>query len=227
MDTEIRYAAAWKPHYILIHYPKPVLIDDRVDWSAWRFADETEFSYESTYRCDMFEHESKCFFKWISDIGSELGFTPVLELDAVNQYIYRSCFLEGLLEEYPNVRLCLDIGRIHLQDCIDPHFDGYGFVGKFAKYAELIHLWNVQVDGNVSNNHYPALPSQRACDGWADVERYFEIITKENHAFKVLFEHRSELITDRELDACYEWIAALVKQKEGNLLEIGSWGKEA
>lgn len=46
---------------------------------------------------------------------------------------------------YPNVKLCLDIGRMHLQDRIDDGFSGYEFVERFAKHAELVHLWNVQV----------------------------------------------------------------------------------
>jgi hypothetical protein len=210
MEREFKYSMKIKPYYILIHYPKPVIIDDNVDWSRWRFADETEYYYESRFDFDLFEEKSEIFFQWLSDKGKEYNFIPILELDAVNKYIYNTDLLDRLLVKYPNIKLCLDIGRIHLQDMIDESFSGYVFVERFAKYAELVHLWNVQVETSLKNNHYPVLPSQDSAEGWADVQRYINIITKNNSEFKVLFEHRSDLISDEELDRCYEWIKSML-----------------
>lgn len=137
MDKEFKYSTKVDPHYILIHYPKPVIIDDNVDWSNWRFADDTEYYYESEYE----------------------------------------------------------------------------FVERFAKHAELVHLWNVQVETNTKNSHYPALPNQDSANGWADIERYMSILTRHNSEFKILFEHRSDLIGDDELASCYQWIQSMLKPK--------------
>lgn len=210
MAREFEYSMKIMPYYILIHYPKPVIIDDNVDWRRWRFADETEYYYESRYDFDLFEEKSEIFFQWLSDKGKEYNFIPILELDAVNKYIYNTDLLERLLVKYPNIKLCLDIGRIHLQDMIDDSFSGYVFVERFAKYAELVHLWNVQVETNLKNSHYPVLPCQDSAEGWADVQRYMKIISKYNSEFKVLFEHRSDLISDKELDNCYDWIKSML-----------------
>lgn len=210
MAREFEYAMKISPYYILIHYPKPVIIDDNVDWSKWRFADASEYYYESEYDFELFEVNSESYFHWLSDKGKEHNFIPILELDAVNKYIYNTDLLERLLDKYPNIKLCLDIGRIHLQDMIDDNFSGYAFVERFAKYAELVHLWNVQVDTNLKNSHYPVLPSQEGANGWADVQRYMNIITKYNSQFKVLFEHRSDLISDEALDNCYEWVKSML-----------------
>jgi len=50
-------------------------------------------------------------------------------------------------------------------------------------------------------------------DGWADVARCFSILKQEKPEFKILFEHQSELISDQELEVCYQWIDSLYKSK--------------
>lgn len=210
MDKEFKYSTKIAPHYILIHFPKPVIIDDNVDWSKWRFADDTEYCYESAYEYVLFEERSEHFFRWLSDKGKEYGFMPILELDAVNKYIYETDLLERLLDKFPSIKLCLDVGRIHLQDVIDDGFMGYEFVERFAKYAELVHLWNIQVETSWENSHFPVLPNQDSVNGWADIERYMNILTRHNSEFKVLFEHRSDLISDEELAECYQWIKSML-----------------
>jgi len=210
MTQELQYISIFKPHYILLHYPKPVIIDDRVDWSNWRFSDKTEYHYETEYSYDEFIKRSRTFFKWLSQQGLKHYFIPVLEIDVVNKYIYDTNLLEELLYEFDNIKLCLDIGRLHLQEMIDKNFDSFKFVKRYAKYAEVIHLWDVKVTSNVENSHYPVSPKHSVTDGWADIEKYMEIIREENKACKILFEHRSDLISDKELDECYEWIDELV-----------------
>jgi len=210
MAKEFDRAKAFNPHYVLTHYPKPVILDEDVDWSNWRFADRSEYYFEKEYTYDHFVDQSDIFFKWLSEQGEKHGFMPILELDAVNAYIYDSDFLENQLKQYSNIKLCLDIGRIHLQDCIDPNFDGLLFVGKYAPYTELVHLWNVKVDNNVSCGHYPALESLSKDEGWADVEAYLKRISQENNTYKILFEHKSHLISEEELQNCYNWIQRLV-----------------
>lgn len=208
MENEFKYASKVKPHYILIHYPKPVILDDRVNWTNWKFYDKTEYYYESTFSQKFFKEKSEKFFSWLSKKGKEFNFMPVLELDAVNKYIYDTKYLETLLEKYKNIKLCLDIGRIHMQDMIDKNFNGYEMVERFAKYAEVIHLWNVNL--NIKGGHFPVLPTQKVSDGWADVTRYMNIISKQNSECKILFEHRSDLISDEELEQCYQWVKEMM-----------------
>lgn len=80
-------------------------------------------------------------------------------------------------------------------------------VKEFGKYAYLVHLWNAKV-GN--NGHYPALKSLKVEEGWEGMEAYFQILNKANDNYKVLFEHKSNLISDEELEECYQWIGELV-----------------
>lgn len=208
---ELEYIKKVNPNYVLFHYPKPVILDKNVDWSNWRFADETEYYYETEYSLETLKVESNRFFAWLETRVAESNITPIIELDALNMYLHKTNLLEVLLTKYSKVKLCLDIGRIHLQNQLDGSFDAYSFVRKYAKYAEVIHLWNVKVGTNIESSHYPTLPWLDAKDGWADIALYLSIIKQENKYCKVLFEHRSDWITDEELNRCYDWVEELLQ----------------
>lgn len=212
MENEFVRAEELNPDYILLHYPKPVILDDNVDWKIWRFSDDTEYYYESEMPYEYFEERSRNFFQILSEKGIKHNFTPVLELDALNRYIYDTNLLEGLLDDYPNIRLCLDFGRIHLQDCIDHNFSGLDIVKKFGRYAHLVHLWNARIS---ETGHYPALSSLKPEDGWGDMAAYFRTLNEVNGSYKVLFEHKSHLISDAELEECYQWVGRLCGLRNG------------
>jgi hypothetical protein len=211
MEEELAYLQRVKPRYVLFHYPKPVILDDRVDWKVWRFGDKSEYIFESEYTLEEFLESSEFFFSWLSEKSKEYDFTPILELDALNRYIYETNLLEELLKKYPRVKLCLDTGRLHYQERIDENFNAKQIIKRFAKYAEVIHLWNAKITDIVENYHYPTLPTLKAEDGWAPIHEYMEIINQENKYARILFEHASYLISDEELQGCYEWIAGLLR----------------
>jgi hypothetical protein len=212
MEEEFIYLQKIKPEYVLFHYPKPVILDNRVDWKRWRFGDKSEYIFESDYTIEELRESSEYLFCWLSEKAEEYNFTPVLELDALNRYIYDTNLLEDLLNKYPKVKLCLDTGRLHYQDRMDEYFDAKQIIKRFAKYAEVIHLWNVKVTEIVEKNHFPTLPSLKAEDGWAPIEEYMTIISQENKHAKILFEHASHLIGDEELQSCYDWIAGMINE---------------
>ena len=212
MEDELCYLKRVKPKYVLFHYPKPVILDDNVDWSYWRFGDNCEYIKESAYSFEELREQSEVLFQWLTDKAAEYDFVPVLEFDALNRYVYATDLLEGLLEKHPRIRVCLDIARLHLQDRIDRSFDFRDIIRRFAKYAEVIHVSTVKAKENLENNHFPALPTLDPAEGWADMAEYMRLIREENCTAKLLFEHRSDLISDDELEACYNWIAQLLQE---------------
>jgi hypothetical protein len=90
-------------------------------------------------------------------------------------------------------------------------FDPADILRRFSKYAEEIHLSNAKVTNCVEYAHYPVLPSLKPSEGWADIESYLKIIRENNPNIKVMFEHRSDLISDEELEICYSWVNKLLK----------------
>jgi adenylate kinase family enzyme len=213
MEEEFMYLQKIKPKYILFHYPKPVILDDRVDWKLWRFGDKSEYIFESDYSFEELCKSSEYLFSWLTKKSTEFDFIPVLEFDALNKYIYETNFLEGLLDKYPKIKICLDTGRLHYQERIDENFNAMDIIKRFAKYAEIVHLWNAKITEVIENNHYPTLPALKTEDGWAPIEEYIRSINQENKHTKILFEHASHLISDEELQVCYDWIAKLIKNE--------------
>ncbi|WP_150275743.1 TIM barrel protein [Paenibacillus tepidiphilus] len=207
---ELAELAALQPEYVLFHYPKPVILDDWVNWHGWRFADRREFMYESEISGEQLEELTEELFVWLANQSARYRFTPVLEFDALNRYVYEQDFLEQLLVRYPQIRLCLDTARLYLQERLDPHFDAKAVLRRYSRYAHLIHLSNVQVQEGVSHSHHPVLPELSPEDGWAPIEEYLQIIRSGNSSVKIMFEHRSDLLTDEELQRCYDWVAAQV-----------------
>lgn len=211
-ELEAIYRLGLKPAYILFHYPKPVILDDRVDWSKWHFSGPREYVYESEYSFKEFTQRSEELFVWMTERSRQYGFVPVLEFDALNRYVYASDALEELLKKYDLIRLCLDTGRLFLQEKRDPSFRSVPVMRKYAKYAEVIHLWNLQFGEGFIKLRYPVLPEQRQEDGWAPIAEYLQIIKEENPNAKIQFEHRSELVDDEELERCYHWVSELLAE---------------
>lgn len=209
IEEELKYIKQKQisPKYILFHYPKPAILKEDFDLSNWRFYDSSEYTYESEYSLDEFKTNSEYLFQWLSEKSFEYNFIPVLELDSLNKYICEGDFLESLLERYKRVRVCLDTGRLHMQHKIDSNFNDIEIIRRFSKYTEVVHLWNVKLGGIA---HFPTLPNLKPEDGFAPIEDYLKIIREENKNVKILFEHRSELISDEELDCCYSWIRSIL-----------------
>lgn len=211
-EQELAYIhSRMQPDYVLFHYPKPVILDDRADWSSWRFDNRMEYEFESAYAVDEFQKYSNVLYEWLSLMGTKHGFTPVLEFDALNRYVYDDDYLQRKLEEYSSIKLCLDTARLYIQDRIDPYFDAESILRRYARYAATVHLSNVQiVEGQLTQSRVPVLPGQLPSDGWAPIERYLRIISGENADVKIMFEHHSEKVSDEELEECYRWVGQLL-----------------
>ncbi|NIK70008.1 sugar phosphate isomerase/epimerase [Paenibacillus sp. BK720] len=214
-EQELAYIhSRMQPDYVLFHYPKPVILDDRTDWTSWRFDNRTEYEFESAYAFDEFRTYSDALFEWLSLMRAKYGFTPVLELDALNRYVYEDDYLQRKLEEYRGIKLCLDTARLYIQDRVDPRFNSETVLRRYAGYAATVHLSNVQiVGGRIIQSRIPVHPSQRPSEGWAPIERYLRIISGKNPDFKIMFEHRSEHASDEQLKECYRWVSQLIQKR--------------
>lgn len=214
MNKELDYAIKIFPSYVLIHYPKPVVLDPRVDWHGWgwRFSHPTEFICASDFDKESFLKKSRNFFHWFSHAAKKYDFEPIIELDAIPPYLYEQNLLSVLLEEYPMIKVCADIGRLHLQDKIDCNFDPFAFLKSIKRHVTQVHLWNIKVADKVEYSHYPALPNLIVEDGWADIEKYFNILKQCPVKPRILFEHDSSQISKSDLESCYEWVLTMQKQ---------------
>lgn len=61
IEEELNYLATAPLDYILFHYPKPVLLDDNVNWDTWKFTNSTEYILESNYCFEQFVEKANTF----------------------------------------------------------------------------------------------------------------------------------------------------------------------
>ncbi|WP_058302684.1 apurinic/apyrimidinic endonuclease family protein [Gorillibacterium timonense] len=209
IDCEIAGMRSLRPEYVLFHYPKPVLVAEEVDAEKWRFADNREFLSQTSISPEEFRSLSDELFARLTERSTREGWIPVLEFDLIPRVIYETDLLEELLDKHRRIRLCLDTARLYLQERTDPGFTAADLIQKFARYAHLIHLSNLH-DGDPPIRHVPVMPDQQTEEGWAPIAEYLTLIRKENPEVRVLFEHRSEEISDEELDNCYAWAEELL-----------------
>ena len=204
-EKETELVVQFGGKYILTHFPKPVLVNDTFDLTYWRFANEREWMYEKDYPVEELSSNLYDMFYQLDIISKKYNTQIVLENDAMSSYLFRESILTDLFEEFSSISVCLDIGRLHLQEQVDKKFNGMEFAAKLAPYTFLIHLWNTSPMKNLGGGHLPVSPEQKNEDGFADIKAYLEVIFTYKRDVKILFEHNSSLITDDELMKCYKW----------------------
>lgn len=206
ITNEIKYASSIGAEYFLIHFPKPMVIDKNLDWAKCRFSHESETVSEIEYDFDIFKKNCNEVFEKLSQLSKDYRVQIVLEIEMLNKYLYRGELLKELLEKYSDIKLCLDSARIHVLSKIDKEFNYKTFIKEMAKYTYSLHISNIQVTDIVKNGHHPALKNLSPQDGWSDIGEFLDIISSQNKDIKILFEHRSDILNDNELNYCYEWV---------------------
>lgn len=206
VENEIKYASNIGAEYLLLHFPKPMILDNNLEWSKCKFPNEIETISETEYDADIFRENSHKVFERLSKLSKEYKIQIVLEIEMLNKYLYKGNLLMELLEKYSNLKLCLDSARIHVLSKIDKEFNYKEFVKKMAKYTYLLHISNIKVTDIIENGHHPALENLSTQDGWSDIEEFLDIISFQNKDVRILFEHRSDILKDDELSDCYEWV---------------------
>lgn len=208
-EREVEIISKFEGKYILTHFPKPVLVNETLDLSYWRFANDREWTYAKDYPIDELNNNLEEMFRRLDRISKRHNLQIVLENDAICSYLSESSILEELFKKFNNIKACLDIGRLHLQQTLDSKFNGYDFARKLAPYTFIIHLWNTSPQTNLTGGHLPVSPNQTEKDGFGNVEKYLNIILSKNPDVKILFEHKSSHLSRKELHECYNWVQSI------------------
>ncbi|MDI9483685.1 MAG: hypothetical protein QM315_10945 [Bacillota bacterium] len=86
-------------------------------------------------------------------------------------------------------------------------------IRRFSKYTEEIHFSNAKVTDRIEYYNFPVLPTLETGEGWADIKTYLKVIRQTDPNVRIMFEHRSDLISDEELETCYSWVNGLLNGK--------------
>jgi len=210
VDNELRQARDLGASYVIIHYPKPAVLDPIIDWSDWRFVQPDEYVWEGSCPYILDRGSNEAVFSRLVELSAMSGVQLVLEHDIMHPWHWE--LLPELFASHSSLGFCLDTGRLHLQQHADARFDSMEFILRMLPYTTNIHLWTVKLGTNKLGGHHPVLPSLSPADGWADIQSMLHLLSSAGSVY-VLFEHRADAVSNAELDECYRWTKKLLGEQ--------------
>jgi sugar phosphate isomerase/epimerase len=143
------------------------------------------------------------------------GIPIVLENVGPNPYFHRAQDFLNILEAYPALRFCLDIGHLHLTT-FHSGIDPYEFAAQLSPYTWLIHIYNATLEMYRRYHHVPVHPSQRPEEGWADVEGLLERALAGTRTCTIVFEHTPQYpASETFVKEGIDWVRELVSRYLG------------
>ncbi len=209
IEQDMRDAKELGASYLLLHFPKPALLEPGLDWSDWRFPDQGEAIWASDY--NIVDERALAFsaFARLFKLSKEIGLSIVLEHDITHPVHYQQ-ILPELFAAFPGIGFCIDTGRLHMQEHTDPGFSAIEFINRMLPYITNVHLWTVRLGQNKAGGHHPLLPELKPEEGWGDMAAYLSVLSGVEQA-SVLFEHRADLVSADDLDRCYQWVESVLR----------------
>ncbi|WMM23949.1 helix-turn-helix domain-containing protein [Tissierella sp. MB52-C2] len=128
VENEVKYASEIGAEYLLVHFPKSMVVDEELNWRKCKFSHEGETIGEKAYGFREFKNQCNYIFRGLSELSKKYKIQIVLEIEMLNKYLYQGKLLKDLLEEYSDLKLCLDSARLHVLANIDSKFDYRNFI---------------------------------------------------------------------------------------------------
>lgn len=215
---EIAWTAAQAAHrlgarYILFHFPWPALQMPGVDYAAlgWEFRDAEPVPWDAWPReAELYDWSRRCFDR-LAELQERERIRVVLEIDGPNPYFFDDDLYSRLFEEFPELSLCIDTGRLGLLARTHGQ-DPVALAARWLPWARHLHLhtslWDEQgrfrshvpTSGRHTRNLWPAVTPA------ADIAR---MVVEAHPRAVVVLEHDPGAVSPEELEACHEWAAAL------------------
>lgn len=191
--------------YLLVHFPKPLVLDQQLDWSLARLPDDGYIDSKTMTKTQFHQACHQAMSK-LNALSEKHGIPIVLEVELMHHWLYEGDFLLNALARYRRLSLCADSARMHVMDHIDKRFRMIPFLRRHAAYISNVHLSNLHIGKGITDAHHPPLQALNTQEGWCDIEAFIKALNS-RYPHRVLYEHQSSRITDQALEACYEWTA--------------------
>jgi sugar phosphate isomerase/epimerase len=192
MESAVTYEAEYVIGHIpsVIWEPRPVLSDAKI----------IELAHNSCSQLSTWSRES--------------GIPFVLENVGPNPYFFHFDAFVGVMQAYPDLEFCLDIGHLHLMS-VYAGFDSLEFASALAPYTTIVHIYNATPEMYRKYHHVPAHPSQLPQDGWADIMSILEcVLTEQSNDLTLVFEYSPQYPADDEfVKEGIEWVKQSVAGK--------------
>jgi sugar phosphate isomerase/epimerase len=192
MESAITYGAEYVIGHIpsVIWEPQPALSDAKI----------IELAHNS---CSQ-----------LSTWSSGSGIPFVLENVGPNPYFFHSDTFVGVMQAYPLLEFCLDIGHLHLMS-VYAGFDSLEFASALAPYTTIVHIYNATPETYRKYHHVPVHPSQLPQDGWADIMAILEcVLSEQGNDLTLVFEYSPQYPADEGfVKEGIEWVKQSVAGK--------------
>jgi sugar phosphate isomerase/epimerase len=193
MHRTLQTAAAYGAEYVVGHIPSVI-------WEPRPSLSEANIMELARDSCDQLALWSR-----------EAGTPFVLENVGPNPYFFQVEAFIDVMEAYPDLRFCLDVGHLHLMS-IYAGIDSLEFATKLAPYTWVIHIYNATPEMYRKYHHVPAHPSQRPEEGWADIPAILECVLRgRERNLIIVFEYSPQYPADETfMREGIEWVKEVV-----------------
>ncbi|HUW95027.1 MAG TPA: TIM barrel protein [Anaerolineae bacterium] len=174
MESAVTYGA----EYVIGHIPSVI-------WEPRPFLSDAKIIELAHNSCDQ-----------LSSWSRESGIPFVLENVGPNPYFFHFDAFVGVMQAYPDLEFCLDIGHLHLMS-VYAGFDSLEFTSAVAPYTTIVHIYNATPEMYRKYHHVPVHPSQLPQDGWADIVAILEcILGEQSNDLTLVFEYSPQYPAD-------------------------------
>lgn len=150
----------------------------------------------------------------MAGLSRESGVAIDVEFAAYSEAFDRPEDFLGVVTGHPELAICLDLGHAFL-GAERRRRDFLGDIALLAPWARSMHLWNTRGEDHKRGlGHVPLHPSQTPAEGWIDIEGVLDAVLERNPAVRIIYEYPVVAVTP-EIQAGYDWIAALVSGRRG------------
>ena len=191
--------------YILYHYPWPYVQVPGADYrrDGWYFTEPQGELLADWPEAKMYE-VSRRVFERMAEVQEKEKIRIIFEIDGPNPYFFDGEMYTRLFEEFPDLSLCVDTGRLsflartHGQDPL-------ALAKRWLPWTRHLHLSAARWDENGKvANHIPVAPTDMA----AEVARM--VVAAQPRAI-IVMEHNPLTVTPDELERTHDWVSTLAK----------------
>ncbi|HYF92857.1 MAG TPA: TIM barrel protein [Symbiobacteriaceae bacterium] len=199
--------------YILFHFPWPYLQVPGMDYRqlGWYFTQPEAARLEDWPEAKLYD-VSRRVFEHLAGVQAKEQIRVVFEIDGPNPYYFDGEMYTRLFEEFPDLSLCVDTGRLGLLARTHGQ-DPLALVRRWLPWTRHLHLHTSLVEGDKYVSHVPT-DGSHTIDRWpavtpaADIAR---MVVAAQPRCTVVLEHNPQAVPPDQLERCHAWASALVK----------------
>lgn len=145
----------------------------------------------------------------IAGLSRTAGVPVDIEFAAYTDSFHHPRGFADAVAPHDELGLCLDVGHTYIGSILRDR-DFFSDLATLAPQARSLHLWNTKGPSHFKDDpHTPLHPSQKAGDGWIDLERALGTILDIRPVANVIFEYPVETVGERIREG-YDWAASLL-----------------